>query len=150
MPALRADDRAFRIHSDYVNSVVGWASIRSRCGRAEGLVGQILHVDAELIPSHCRSVRSTVVDRPCVLGAVNQPQIVLARASLCVFPGFHECRYRDRRKQSDDCHNDHDFHQRETSFPVHNALLIWVCHHCQQHEHYSNCHASFEMSVIIL
>ena len=53
---------------------------------------------------------------PLLLGRINQPQIVDARILLRGGAGLNKVRNRDGRKQANDGHNDHDFHQGKTQF----------------------------------
>ena len=53
---------------------------------------------------------------PFLLGAINLPEIVDAGVLLRGGSGMHEIGNRDRRQQTDDGDNDHDFNQGETRF----------------------------------
>ena len=53
---------------------------------------------------------------PLLLGTVDLTQVVDASVGLRGGAGLHEVRNRNRRQQTDDGYNDHDFYQGETRF----------------------------------
>jgi len=67
---------------------------------------------------------------PLLLGTVNLPQVIDTRIFLRGGTRAHEVRNRDGGQQSNDGHNDHDFHQREARFArlidSHTALFAFL------------------------
>src|SRR6266540_4837504 len=57
-------------------------------------------------------------ERPLILRAFNDAEVVDDRVQLGCFTSFHEVGNRDRRQQTNDGHNDHDFHEREAGLTV--------------------------------
>ena len=57
-----------------------------------------------------------VFQRPLLNRTVDQAQVVDASIFAGGFTSFDEVRDRNRGQETDDCHYDHDFNERETRF----------------------------------
>ena len=104
-------DRADRIRSDSV-----W-----RVGAAGGADGCFLNitVSAKIISIgqetrwNSRSIGNLELDCPLLFRTVNLGQVFLASLSSGVFTSPQEAGDRDSNQDTDDCHDDHDFNERE-------------------------------------
>src|SRR6185369_1762569 len=76
-------------------------------------------------PSHSIAGSLLVFQRPLVLGAFNDAQVVQDRVELRTFTGPDEVWNRNRRQQSDDGNHDHDFYERESGLFVGSNLHIY-------------------------
>ena len=87
-------------------------------GRASGKVvarGQ-LDVRLDIAERDAVARRLLVFERPLLHGAVNLAKVVDTGVLLRGRAGLNEVRDRNRRQQTDDRHNDHDFHKGEARF----------------------------------
>ena len=81
---------------------------RSRAAAAE-IAGQ--HTNR-----HCARAVLAVFQRPLLDRTVDQAQVVDASIFASGFTSFDEVRDRNRGQETDDCHHDHDFNEREARF----------------------------------
>src|ERR1041385_7342085 len=88
----------------------------SAAGRISRRAAFNVSVDGSFIDS--RALRLLAFKRPLFLGAVDLFQVLDAGVSLRGLARLDEIWNRNRRKQSDDRHDDHDFHQREPAYFV--------------------------------
>jgi len=94
-----------------LHSATGSAVDHARATTAE-VRSQRAQVRADVV----RAVLA-VFQRPLLDRTVDQAQVVDARIFAGCFTSLDEVRDRNRGQETDDCHHDHDFDERETRFP---------------------------------
>jgi len=110
----RGAQRANRIRADDGEGVTAASRAgRKAASRVQLDVGR--QVGDHICADGCSS-SGTVFQGPLVGRRVNLTEVVNASIGLRGGAGFHKVRNRDRRQQTDDGDNNHDFHQCETSF----------------------------------
>jgi hypothetical protein len=75
--------------------------------------GVLFHVNRPVSYKYLITGLPSGFDRVLINRRVDQAQIVQDAAGLRAFTGPKESRYRNGRKEGDDCDHDHDFYQRE-------------------------------------
>ena len=118
MRANRGIARGLRIHGRHVVGAARGAlhgAAGSTVDLARAATAQVRSQRADVRFHAVRAVLA-VFQRPLLDRTVDQAQVVDARIFAGCFTSLDEVRDRNRGQETDDCHHDHDFDEREARF----------------------------------
>ena len=117
---------AGRRHGNDVRGVAGRERGRriNRAGRQNA--GATTEVGLQIAARGGAARNLLVFQRPLLLGAVNQTQIVDAGVLLRGRARAHEVGNGDRGQQTDDGHHNHDFNERKARLAIYFSLHTYV------------------------